>query len=205
MSGYTVIEDCSPYYIRFTHTGLKEFVDYILEIYNQQNWPLNSSESNPGFRHCRLPLEIAKTVLEKTPVAKDIELNMHRVSYFTSAPGMKYRAHKDGIDHRFSLNYTVKILDDKCVTSWYNDDELKHYPIDNIGGVSRECLGFDSSKHTAQKTMIAQPNECILFNTDIFHSWDNSQSINERIVLTLRSTTPGIVYFDDVKKVLLGD
>jgi hypothetical protein len=54
------------------------------------------------------------------------------------------------------------------------------------------------------KSMVAIQGECILFNTDIYHDWDNTQSNNERIVLTLRLENPGLMYFDDVKKILFG-
>jgi hypothetical protein len=147
---------------------------------------------------------MGKEVLEHTRVSQDLILNHNRVSFFKSDPKLYYRAHKDGSNHRFSINYTLKILDDKCVTSWYSDD-LKKYPMDQFlldNNKSRECVGFKKENHTPIKSMVAQSNECILFNTDIFHDWDNSLSQNERIVLTLRSTTPGDVYFDDAKKLL---
>ena len=54
--------------------------------------------------------------------------------------------------------------------------------------------------------MIAQPNEAILFNTEIFHNWDNSLSNNERVVLTLRPTLSvrREIYFDTMKKIMFG-
>ena len=52
--------------------------------------------------------------------------------------------------------------------------------------------------------MTAVQGECILFNTEIFHDFDNSKSKNERMVLTLRDVEPGNVYFEDVKKRLFG-
>jgi len=52
--------------------------------------------------------------------------------------------------------------------------------------------------------MTAKPNECILFNTDIWHDFDNSQSTNRRMVLTLRVNNPSTFYFDDAKKALFG-
>jgi hypothetical protein len=124
------------------------------------------------------------------------------VSFFYSPPNLYYRAHKDGLDHRFSINHTIKVLDNKCVTSWYSDDVGKGYTRDYVNGESRELKGFVKENHTPIKSMVAQPNECILFNTEIFHDWDNRNSSNERVVLTLRSITPGSVYYDDVKQIL---
>ena len=113
---------------------------------------------------------------------------------------------KDSLYQRFSINYTIQIADEKCVTSWYSDDDLKHYPIDFLKGHSRECEGFNPKNHTPLKSMIAKPGECILFNTDLFHDWDNSQSDNYRIILTLRIKQPcvGQTYFEDAKKIIFG-
>jgi hypothetical protein len=202
---YKIIEDCSPYYIRFTYDGLNEFSAYMLDVYHKYDWTGKVKTSNPKFMHQKLDPIIGQEVLDRTAIAKDISLTHNRVSFFKSDPGLYYRAHKDGTNHRFSINYTINILDDKCITSWYADDDLKIYSMDKFLldlHISRECVEFVKEDHTPLQSMIAKPNECILFNTDIFHDWDNSTSTNERIVLTLRSTTPGEIYFDDAKQLL---
>ena len=136
-------------------------------------------------------------------MSNQLKFIKERVSLFVTQPGFYYRAHKDGLNHRCSINYTVKILDDKCLTSWYSDNDLKEYEIDNLASkTSREAIGFDKAKHVPLKSMIAVQNECILFNTDIYHDFDNSKSQNERIVLTLRLENPGDMYFDNVRKIL---
>jgi hypothetical protein len=201
---YTIIEDCSPYYIRFSHNGIDKFIKYSLDIFNQQDWSETNSIKHPGFSHCKLSPNLGKEFLDRIPIASQVELTPNRVSFFRSAPGLDYCAHKDGTNHRFSINYTVKVLDDKCITSWYSDDDCKQYGIDTLNGSSRECINFDKNKHVPLKTMVAKPNECILFNTDIWHSWDNTQSLNDRIILTFRALNPENVYFEDVRKVLLG-
>jgi hypothetical protein len=64
---------------------------------------------------------------------------------------------------------------------------LKKYNIDTLAtNNSRECENFVKEDHMPLKSMVAQSGECILFNTDMFHDWDNSSSKNERMVLTLR-------------------
>jgi len=201
---YTIIEDCSPYYIRFTHNGINEFINYSLDMFNQQDWSKSYSVKHPGFSHCKLDLKEGEDLLSKTPISSKITLTPNRVSFFNSKPGLDYCAHKDGINHRFSINYTVKVLDDKCITRWYSDDDCKNYSIDTLNGSSRECIDFDKTKHVPLKTMIAKSGECILFNTDIWHSWDNTQSVNDRIILTFRALNPENVYFEDVRKILLG-
>ena len=192
---YTIIEDSSPFYIRFTHDRMKEIIDVCQE-------ELKNNFFIKGFSHRILRKEASDKILSLEPFTKTLMLNPHRVSLFVTKPGFYYRAHKDGAENRMSINFTVQILDDKCVTNWY-DDSVSSYPLDTLGGNSREAIGFDKSKHVPIKTMTAKPNECILFNTDIWHDFDNSQSSNLRAILTLRSIHPGKFYFDDVKKLLL--
>jgi hypothetical protein len=193
----TVIEDCSPYYIRFTHPGIEELVEVC------QGLIPDVDTLSKGFTHFRIADR--QSIINLTPVSKLIPLCKERVSLFISKPGLYYRAHKDGLFTRFGINYTIRVLDDKCVTSWYSDADLVNYKIDNLeSNTSRECIGFDKKKHTPLKSMTARQGEGILFNTEIFHDWDNSNSPNSRVVLTLRieiKLTPNI-YFDDAKKIL---
>jgi hypothetical protein len=194
----SIIEDCSPYYIRFTHDGIQEIINTCLSF-------ITDGSFIKPFTHHRFNIDEANTVLNMLPFSKEIELNQNRASLFVSQPGIYYRAHKDGLTNRFSINYTIKILDDKCVTSWYSDEDLAEYKIDNLPtNTSRECIDFDKRKHIALKSMTAKPNECILFNTDIFHDFDNRNSTHERIILTLRAKQPGEMYFEDIKKILFG-
>ena len=193
---YTIIEDCSPYYIRFTHPGIEEVLNFCKEI-------VDKTDYTKGFTHQRFDLPLAEDLLKLIPMSSKLDFLKQRVSLFITQPGHYYRAHKDGLDHRISINYTVQVLDNACVTSWYSDEDLKDYPIDNLPSrVSREASGFDKTKHQPLKTVSFVQGECILFNTDIFHDFDNSKSQNQRAVLTLRLTNPGIRYFNDVKQIL---
>jgi hypothetical protein len=204
---YTIIEDCSPYYIRFTHDGIDEFISCCTNA-------LGNISNFPKWMHynmSRFNLPLAHSILDSTPLSKDLSLRKDRVSYFVSGPGFYYRAHKDGWPgDRYSLNYTLSVKDEKCVTNWYNDEDLENYPIQNYGVAggnvknSRECVGFDKLKHTPIKSMIAKQGECILFNTDIFHDFDNRESENYRVILTLRNDPPDSFYFEDARKVLFG-
>lgn len=203
---YTIIEDCSPYYIRFTHPGIENVINQCNAFTNGVdfvNWPT----ANNGFTHYVHSKDESDALLATVPMASKLKLNPDRVSSFVTQPGRYYRAHKDGIDNRVSINYTVKILDQSCVTSWYSDEDLNGYLIegDNWSKKSRECVGFDKSLFTPLKSMTAIEGECILFNTDIFHDFDNRTATHERIVLTLRLINPGTQYFDDIKKILFGN
>lgn len=195
-----IIEDASPYFVRLKHPGLEDVIDKCLFYIKEQKF------GDKGFTHYRFSVEQARDILATIPFKDAFVFSIKRVSLFVTAPGHYYRAHKDGFDHRFSVNYTVKILDDKCVTSWYSDKDLEEYDIEsplNKASGSRECEGFEKSKYQPIKTMTAKPGECILFNTDIFHDFDNSQSANQRIVLTLREFEPGKIYFEDAKARIL--
>lgn len=196
---YTIIEDCSPYYIRFTHDGL----DNIIDICKRG---IKGVEFEKTFTHYNFSPEIRQEILSATPLSQSLNLNQTRAAMFVTKGGRYYQAHKDGINKRISLNYTVEILDNKCVTSWYSDDDLSNYSVEGLTwkNASREAVGFDKTKHNPVKSMIACPNECILFNTDIWHDFDNSQSTNRRMVLTLRVNNVANFYFDDAKKALFG-
>ena len=196
---YTIIEDCSPYYIRFTHDGIEDVIDWC----NKYTPPIDKLSFD--FTHYILPPDKANNLLAMIPIAKQIPLMKNRVSLFISKPGLYYRAHKDGLVNRFSINYMSKVIDDKCVTNWYSDEDLKDYPIDNLPSKwSRECEGFIKENHVPIKSLVAKQGECILFNTDLFHDWDNSSSQNERVVLTLRiiEELKPHTYFEDARKIL---
>jgi hypothetical protein len=206
MMQYHIIEDCSPYYIRYTFDGLEKLIDLCRTYTLPPPGPFS-------FRHLRLEPPLVDKVLDLIPASKQMPLQKDRVSLFMTEPGFYYGAHKDGLDHRFSLNFTINILDDKCETSWYSDDDLKDYKIStdflpsvNLAksGASREVLDWNKSNHIPLKTMVAQPNEAILFNTELFHAWDNTRSTNRRVVLTLRHSYPDNVYFNDARKMLFG-
>jgi len=193
-----IIEDVSPYFLRLNHSGLDNVIDKCLLYIKGLTF------DSTGFTHYKFSTDQAKDILDSVPFSSLFNFNLERVSLFVTAPGYYYRAHKDGLDHRFSINYTVKILDDKCVTSWYSDSDLDVYGIDNLKQkISRECEGFNKNKHQPLKSMTAKAKECILFNTDIFHDFDNSKSLNERIVLTLRDVNPGQIYFEEAKNRIL--
>ena len=193
---YTIIEDCSPYYVRFTHENIDAIIAQCKEI-------TASSVYEKGFTHQRLDISNAENMLKLIPMSKQLNFLKLRVSLFVTQPGYYYRAHKDGLSMRIGINYTVNVLDDKCITNWYADEDLKDYPIDNLHNkFSREALGFDRHKHTPVKSTKFVEGECILFNTDIFHDVDNTASTNQRVLLTLRLAHTENLFFDDVKRIL---
>lgn len=196
---FEIIEDCSPYYIRFTHPGIKDIIALCKE-------ELKSLTFDKPFTHHILQPAVSEKILNMTPITNMLSLNRNRVSLFVTQPGYYYRTHKDGLNTRFSINYTVEILDNDCKTSWYDDSAGAAYEKDYLFGTSRELVDFDKSKHVPLKTMSAIEGECILFNTDLYHDFDNSTSKNQRTVLTLRAERSIVptTHFDDVKQILFG-
>lgn len=192
-----ILEDESPFFVRFLHSGIEQVLELI-----RAHAPDPTKLGQP-FSHVATEPKIGKQIIESLPYAKSFVFNPNRVSYFVSQPGLYYNAHKDGWDHRFSINYTCDVRDDKCVTSWYKDEDGEPYNEIRPNFGSRELLGFDRTKHTPWKQMVARPNECILFNTDIYHDWDNA-SPNSRTVLTLRlhPKIVGLLHFKQAREIL---
>ena len=194
---YKIIEDCSPYYIRFTHENIDAIIAQCKDV-------VSSSVYEKGFTHQRLDIPVAEDILKLMPMSKQLNFLKLRVSLFVTQPGHYYRAHKDGTSMRIGINYTVNVLDDKCITNWYADKDLEEYPIDYLQNrsASREVLGFDRHKHTPLKSTTFVEGECILFNTDTFHDVDNTESSNQRVILTLRLAHTENLFFNDVKQIL---
>jgi hypothetical protein len=209
---FTIIEDASPFFIRYKH----DLVDQIIHSC-EKNIPREFCFT--GFKHHRFSEDIAENILSILPESKLIDFNKERVSLFITEAGKYYGAHKDGYPRTmFSINYPILVGDSECITSWYSDEEIDrfNYVVNrdarvNAGNIyqasnaqSREVQNFVKERHTPNKTMIAKKGEAILFNTDIYHDWDNSKSKNRRVVLTLRHSKPQTASFNDIKKILFG-
>jgi hypothetical protein len=147
---YNIIEDCSPYYIRFSHENISNIIDISLEESLKEIF-------TKKFTHHKLNLNVSEKILNLCPIVKKIPLKKTRVSLFVTKPGHYYRAHKDGVDNKISFNYTIKILDDKCITSWYDDEQLKNYEIVGLDwkNKSREINNFVKENHIPKKN-----NDC---------------------------------------------
>jgi hypothetical protein len=207
---FTIIEDCSPFYIRFTYPGIEKVIDkcnYLLDNYKFDHDRFLTVDDITG-----------KDIIDTTGLEPNLSLMPHRVSMFYTNGGYKSPVHKDGSNHRISINYGVRILDDKCVTSWYPDviapsytpefvDLTERHKVDGVKAAkvidSREFQEFDENKHKPIKNFTMRQGEAVLFNTDIWHRWNN-RSNAERCILTLRIKKPGDFFFKDGKKALFG-
>jgi hypothetical protein len=89
-----------------------------------------------------------------------------------------------------------------CETRWYSDEVADSYEMNLLGGSSRELELFDTNKHPPLEKVIFQNNQAVLFNTDIYHDFDNSTNTMPRYVLTLRFSLPEDFYFENVLLIL---
>ena len=196
MSQYIIIEDCSPYYIRFTFDGLLDVIEYIKSL------EVESRRPKRAFSNNTFSVKNGTNIVSKLPMFKDFNWQYDRVSIFKTPPGKCSSIHKDGSFTEVGLNIPLTILDNKCITSWYADELFKSFLVPYTRIVSIDNFDFPTLKET-----ILQPNEMVLFNVGIFHGWQN-KSENIREVLTLRFNEVGpdnnryIVSFDDAKRIL---
>jgi hypothetical protein len=203
---FEILEDCSPYFIRYTHTGSDEVIAMCKE---QKSLDIDSLSRKLKFINYRLPEPKGIEILNKVYGAKELSLISKRVSLFVTQPQYYYRPHRDGLAVPMGINYNVDIIDDKCVTSWYDNNAFIGRPIDNLpSNTSREIADYNRrlEKDTIKpvKSMTAKQGEVILFNTDLFHDVDNTNSPNERTILTLRSSLFEKLNFLQARKILFG-
>lgn len=192
-----LLEDCSPYFIRFKFDAIKDIINICNDSLRNDNFNNN--------KWLKMHRTRADSIISLLPFKSDIELNRDRFTMFKTYPKWRSDIHKDSFDHRVSFNITIKVLDNKCETRWWSDDDMNNFDVnilDNQYMKSRVLPNIDTSNIKPIKIMTALQNELILFNTDIYHEWDNSSSENERIVLTMRHISPGNFYFDDAKRIL---
>jgi len=196
---YTVIEDASPYYIRFKFEGLEQIIDFV-----RSSTDFVERDIKDTYKHFDFNLPTAEQIVSMLPMSSTFDFMRKRVAIFSTPPGAASGIHKDGVDTRVSFNIPIEILDNHCLTRWFDDSSFTDIPLTKMP-YSRHVMGFLNpmyNKVIPVKEMIAQPNEMILFNTDIFHSWDNKDSKNFRKILTLRIHNPKDLKFEDVSKML---
>lgn len=203
---FEIIEDCSPYFIRYKHTGSDEVIAMCKE---QKSKIIDNLKVKQKFIHSRLPEQTGIEILNKVYKSKELSLSTTRVSLFVTQPNHYYRPHRDGLAVPMGINYNVDIVDDKCVTSWYDNEMFQGRPIDNLpSNSSREIKDYNRQVEKniilPVKSMTAKQGEVILFNTDLFHDVDNENSPNERTILTLRSTLFEKINFFQARKILFG-
>jgi hypothetical protein len=202
---FKIIEDCSPYYIRYTHDNFEDIIQLCTDYKKQY---VDALTTKSKFMHLKLPVDLGSFILDKVYKAIELQLFKQRVSLFVTQSNHYYRPHRDGLAIKMGINYHIDIKDDLCVTSWYDNKLFEGRPIDTLGGVSREIGDYNREVEKEiikpSKSMTAKQNEVVLFNTDYFHDVDNTASPNERTILTLRSSLYEKIDFFDARQILFG-
>lgn len=196
---YTVIEDASPYFIRFTFDTLVETIDHIKKLRPKFN------ENHSNYFHRTFDEVTGRDILSRLPMFDQFDWIEDRVSIFSTHPGHSSSIHKDGELTKVSFNIPLMILDRNCITRWYTDETFNDVEPSGLP-YTRIVVASDRKGYghiPAVKEMTAVPNEMILFNTDIYHSWEN-KSKHVREVLTLRIEEDKNLSFLDVRKILFG-
>jgi len=193
---HTIVEDSSPFYVKFTHDGL----DKIISICQDE---LKKVPEVKTFLHHTLSIGVGKKILDLLPLSKKINFQEERVSLFISAPGYKHYVHIDGAS--VSINYGVSIVDNKCITNWYADNDIvnnfKITPDLPWNRALIEKSEFDKNKQLPVKSFLHKQQEAVIFNSSRYHDFDNSNSKEYRSVLTLRLVNKNIT-LEDVKKIM---
>ena len=191
---YSVIEDCSPYYTRFTFDSLQTIANLALNMLPEKVTDYN------GYGHETFSEEDANKIFSLLPMADVIKFKS--ASVFTTPPAGGCGIHKDGKDHRVSFNIPLVEAKD-CATTWYTDFHFENFKMNTLGGYTRNVFPNwnDMEQFTPAKSLVAQQGEMILFNTDIYHAWQN-KGPTTRKMLILRSENPGLLNFYQVRKLL---
>lgn len=175
-----IIEDCSPYYIKFTYDGIEETISLA-----RQYFTYSLEQMQEKLQYVNMSPIQSYNFFKSSPVYNRLPpMDLNRVSYFISKPGCYIQAHKDGTSHKWGINFPVLVEDDLCETSWYNDEDILNYELEIK--YSTYAKGFDKEKHSPVKSTVLRNNECIFLNIETFHDWDNTKSNNFRVVLTTR-------------------
>ena len=82
------------------------------------------------------------------------------------------------------VNYPISIVDDACITSWYDESELTQYTSVTREGVSREMYDVQYETIAAAKEYVMPDDQAVLINVDKWHGFKNGP--NTRIILTMR-------------------
>jgi hypothetical protein len=206
---YKIIEDCSPYYIKFTYDGIEDLINFV----KTQPLDLDNGRKYDSYIHYFFPLEIGQEIVKQFPLSSKLRFKRKRAALMVMQPGKFMYPHKDSPAELCSFNLPIKVSDEECIVSWYADEEFKDCTVlDSLSLInpektySRRIVPAQYSKKSRIPVMQLRLKlgEFVLFNTTIFHSVDNTTSKNDRVILALRliEDTEKLVTFEDAKSAL---
>lgn len=197
-----IIDQQYPYYCVIEHPEQSTIIEQGLDILDSQRYESSRGDITK-FRHCRLLSSDTAALVRLSPLKFLFPFcSKPYASIFSTAAGHYYRPHKDGLTIRFALNYMLDVKDDCCRTNWYSDQLSGLYNVDTLDGRSRELENFNKSAHQPWCSTVFKKNQCVLFNTDKYHDFDNSLSKNSRHLLTIRFSSPENFYWEDALLIL---
>ena len=186
-----IIDNQSPYYIRFSVPELNIILPWLQQNMSNpavcRDYPFTERAQR---EHHRKQIDI-KEIWSHIP-GKDIIPWSSTGTVFVTLPGGGSPLHRDknprGIewDDHMGLNFPITVQDRCCHTHWVDDTVLKSYPnieYSNIHTV-RHYVERKGQVPTARSVSLG-PNEIMLVNTAIWHSWHND-SPHTRIIMSLR-------------------
>ncbi len=171
-----------PFYLAYTDPSVETIRGLVSELGIKY-------QAFDRFKHYALPRDVGRALIAEVPLHEHLNLWEARVSVFITPPRTYYRAHRDGFDLTFGVNYPISIRDDLAVTRWYDDELIERkYQVAPDGKKSREVLGFNplANKPVCKFTM--QNDEAIVLNVDRYHDFHN-KSPYHRVIVTFRSQT----------------
>jgi hypothetical protein len=195
MTKFKIIEDRSPYYIKFIYPEYADDFKLMKDISDTLKFSpwFYTKPSTINFHGSNLEKQQQEYISENNECAKALKLKLGGFN-MTSKHGLS-AIHLDrstlGVCP-YKLMYGIKILDDTCITSWYNSEDVT--PIDTF------YIDNDAPTPTPVATTIITVNEAILFNTSIYHTWIN-YGTNDRILANFYEPS-GTTTFDEAKNIL---
>ena len=195
MTKFKIIEDCSPYYIKFTYPEYAEDFKLMKDISDTLTfspWRYDKP-TTINYHAANLDKKQKDYISENNECAKVLGLKMCGFN-MTGKHGLG-AIHLDRNKLGpcpYKVMYGVKILDDTCVTSWYNSEDVT--PVDNF------YIDNDTPEPTPVATTILTVNEAVLFNTGIYHKWVN-YGTNDRILSNFYDPS-GTTTFEEAKNIL---
>jgi hypothetical protein len=196
-----IIKDCRPYFLILEHDQQFDLMSYASRVIEQNNY--NWSRKILGFSNHRIASDDLHQIYELSLI-KMFSQSFSEIfaSIYVTEPGMNYPIHTDGNSKHpinWSINYIITAKDDKCKTKWYSDDSVSGLKkIETTGNILIKSQDNITEIHSE----VFAEGQCILFNTAMFHSFDNSDSDNIRRVLTIRKIFNQLPFDDIATRVL---
>jgi hypothetical protein len=210
---FSIIKDCSPHYITFSYAGLDDYIKLLQDIANRSNFVVSNNkgvtaiqEVYPNYRTEEFYVKDDNdlmSLIDDNPCSKFLHLD-RSAAFLTTYPGVKSPIHLDinaeiNKPVNFRINYPVFIKDDQCITRWYDSQGAVHHKKVNY------ILDESIKKPSCVESLHFSQDHAILFNTTIYHEWDNTSSNNTRTIVGMRTNNEyRDMTFADAKKILFG-